>query len=88
MQKIVSLANSNPSIKLSFPARKEVAKSRPKQDNVSKASFNKKIYEKMDLDKFEDFCGGEDFLQKPMKFDLRNSGAAAEQGPEPAGMWV
>lgn len=42
----------------------------------------------MDLDKFEDFCGGEDFLQKPMKFDLRNSGAAAEQGPEPAGMWV
>lgn len=48
----------------------------------------KKVYEKMDLNKFESFCGGEDFLTKPMTHDLRNSYQEKETGPEPVGMWV
>ena len=34
---------------------------------------NKKVYEQMDLDKFEKFADGDDFLERPMDEDLRIS---------------
>ena len=42
-----------------------------------KKKENRKIYEKMDLDKFKDFADGEDFLARPVDADLRCTGPQA-----------
>ena len=40
---------------------------------MTKPGKKKKIYAKMDLNKFENFVDGEDFLSKPITNDLRET---------------
>ena len=53
---------------------------KPKKKETKKD--NKKIYKTMDLDKFEDFVAGEDFLTKPVNYDLTDPNAIEEPEPE------
>lgn len=56
-----------PSIKLSL------VQSTPRERRIYQAKRDKKIYERMDLDKFEKFTTGFDFLNNPLDMDLRAS---------------